>query len=111
ATTDAYRRHDEFDVIHDHTGIGVLFSAVVPAPVVHTTHGAVGPQARLYAHLASSLRFVCISGDQQASMPPGCDSRVIYNAVDTTRYPFNPIPDDYLLFVGRMSPDKAILDA
>jgi glycosyltransferase involved in cell wall biosynthesis len=44
-------------------------------------------------------------------MPPGCDSRVIYNAVDTTRYPFNPVPDDYLLFVGRMSPDKGILDA
>lgn len=111
AVSDAYARHCEFDVIHDHTAIGPIFAPAIQTPVVHTIHGTTHEAARLYAHLAQRLNYVCISADQASSMPSACSTRVIYNGVDVDAYPMNEDPDDYLVFVGRMSPEKGILDA
>ena len=37
-----FSRHDDFDVIHDHTGLmGLALGALLPTPLVHTVHGPV----------------------------------------------------------------------
>lgn len=111
AVSDAYARHREFDVIHDHTALGPIYAAAVATPVVHTVHGTAHQCSRLYAHLAPRLNYICISADQASTMPDVCSTRVIHNGIDVNAYPLNEAPDDYLLFVGRMSPEKGILDA
>jgi len=111
----AYGRHREFDIIHDHTAVGPIVASALSTPVVHTVHGHVFPAAEaLYRQMSPHLHYVCISHDQRSSMPPGACATVIYNGIDTARYAYESGAsegDDYLLFVGRMSPEKGILDA
>jgi hypothetical protein len=37
-----FARHEDFDVIHDHTGLmGLALGSLLPTPLVHTVHGPV----------------------------------------------------------------------
>ena len=47
---DCFARHDEFDVIHDHTGLlGLALGSLLPTPLVHTVHGPLdGQPGELY---------------------------------------------------------------
>lgn len=104
-----HRRRSEFDVIHDHTASGAALGAMPGGPpVVHTIHGpftaVTGP---FYAAVDDRVELVAISADQAARRPPGVRiAGVVHNAVDVGAHPFTADPDDYLLFVGRATPDK-----
>jgi glycosyltransferase involved in cell wall biosynthesis len=106
-----FRRAGEFDVIHDHTGpLGVALGGLVRQPVVHTVHGPLaGPERETYsalAEVAPGVGLVSISMNQRRPAPELPWAANIPNALDLDAYPFVPERDDYLLFLGRMSPDK-----
>jgi len=113
ALIDAYQRWREFDVIHDHTLLGLVAGACLPAAVVHTVHGEVTPKLhRIYEHVGDRVQFVTVSNNQAATMPAECPVTVIHNGVNLARFPFaDRGRGGYLLFVGRMSPEKGILQA
>ena len=110
---EAFRRWGEFDIIHDHTYLGLLAASGVRIPVVHTVHGAIGPETSAYyrAAAAAGVHFVAISHRQRRDLPPEVRSEVIWNALDLRGIPFGATPGEYLLFVGRMSPEKGICEA
>jgi glycosyltransferase involved in cell wall biosynthesis len=57
--------------------------------------------------VAPPVRLVAISHDQAARSPADVPiTAVVHNGIPVDRYPFRPNKDDYLLFVGRASPDK-----
>ncbi|MCC7363732.1 MAG: glycosyltransferase family 4 protein [Dehalococcoidia bacterium] len=109
----AYSRWDEFDVIHDHTRLGVVAGCSARVPVVHTMHGQVTPEYALYyrAAVEAGIHLVGISERQRSYLPPGVHADVIGNALDLKQHPFRDTPGDYLLFVGRMNPEKGIVQA
>lgn len=108
----AYALERSFDIIHDHTILGLLAARSCAVPVVHTVHGEVTPLvARVYRELAPALHFVAISNNQAATLPPGCRHTTVYNGIDTSLFPFRAQPGEYLLFVGRMNAEKGILPA
>jgi len=108
----AYRRWREFDVIHDHTVVGLVAASMIQRPVVHTVHGVVLPElASLYSAMGDNVELVAISESQRRSLPAETSSTLIRNAVDVERIPWNRAPGEYLLFVGRASPEKGLLDA
>lgn len=112
AVVDAFTRHREFDVIHDHTMLGVLAAAGIDTPVVHTVHNGMSvDRAALYGQLAPRVHYVAISCDQRSVLPDHCETTVIHNGIDCDRYPFAPGEGRHLLFVGRMNPDKGVVDA
>jgi glycosyltransferase involved in cell wall biosynthesis len=112
AVAEAYARHDEFDIIHDHSTVGTLCAAGIQTPVVHTVHGLVTPDlARLYSSLRRRLHFIAISNDQRSTLPAEVQSTVLFNGIDTLAYPFDREGGDHLVFVGRINPDKGIMDA
>ena len=47
-------RHDEFDIIHDHTGmLGLAFGGLLETPFCHTVHGPLdGQPGRIYEQIA-----------------------------------------------------------
>jgi glycosyltransferase involved in cell wall biosynthesis len=105
----AAERGEPFDVIHDHVGHTALAMADrVSAPLVHTLHGPFDEAAcRFYAQHGSKARIVAISQAQLDSAPPemgGGD--VVHNPIDCAEWPFRAEKDDFLLWIGRMSPDK-----
>jgi glycosyltransferase involved in cell wall biosynthesis len=108
----AYSRWQHFDVIHDHTLAGLVAGSVVPIPVVHTIHGQVEDRiAELYRRVAPPVHLVAISEHHGSTLPAGCEPTVIHNGIDVASFPFEHRQGDYLLWVGRVCPEKGILDA
>jgi glycosyltransferase involved in cell wall biosynthesis len=105
----AYMEAASFDIIHDHTGIGIAIGAMLQQgpPVVHTLHGPwTEPSRRLLGRLQDRLRLVAISRAQRDANPNVRCARVVHNGIDLAAYPFNPVKEDFLVFVGRISPEK-----
>jgi glycosyltransferase involved in cell wall biosynthesis len=106
-----YTNADEFDVVNDHTGVtGIVLSALVETPVVHTAHGPLdGEPGELYEQLAGlvpNLHLISLSLNQRRPKPELPWLANCPNALDLSIYPCKPHTGDYLLFLGRMSPDK-----
>ena len=107
----AYRRADEFDVVNDHTGLlGATLGGLVSTPVVHTVHGPLDEVSlrtyRQIAEVAPRVGLISLSENQRRPGPDLPWVANIYNALDLDDYPFHEEPGEYLLFLGRMSPDK-----
>ena len=65
-----FARHDEFDVIHDHTGLmGLALGSLLPTPLVHTVHGPVdGHPGDLYeqvVRMAPHAKLISLSLSQR----------------------------------------------
>jgi glycosyltransferase involved in cell wall biosynthesis len=106
-----YTRADEFDVINDHSGpLAALVGGLVDTPVVHTLHGPLdGEPGEVYerlSELAPEVGFISISLNQRRPKPDLPWVANCPNALDFSLYPCKPHRGDYLLFLGRMGPDK-----
>ena len=98
-----------FDVVHDHTGHTALAMADrLATPVVHTLHGPFTEDAyRFYARHGRKACIVAISRAQLDAAPePMGGGRVVHNPIDVSEWPFSAEKEDFLLWIGRMSPDK-----
>jgi len=98
-----------FDVIHDHCGFTAFAMADrISTPVVHTLHGPFDADTvEFYRHHASKAVAVAISKSQAAAAP--CELRiaaVVPNPTDVDASQFSADKDDYVLWVGRMVPEK-----
>jgi glycosyltransferase involved in cell wall biosynthesis len=108
-STAAFLHADEFDIVHDHTGMGPALGAMLNGriPVVHTLHGPwTVPGRRLYGLLDDRVHLVAISQAQRAANPHLRYAGVVYNGIDLAAHPFHPAKEDFLIFVGRISPEK-----
>ncbi|MFL5932197.1 MAG: glycosyltransferase, partial [Gaiellaceae bacterium] len=106
-----YGRADEFDVVNDHSGMpAAALAGGVRTPVLHTVHGPLDGEAgatyESIAQLAPHVGLISISLNQRRPRPALPWAANIPNAVDLSLYPCKPHRGDYLLFLGRMSPDK-----
>jgi glycosyltransferase involved in cell wall biosynthesis len=104
-----YERAGEFDVIHSHMGCSALpYAPLVKTPTVHTLHGIFTPDnEKMFTH-ARNQPYISISDAQrEPRLGLNCVATV-YNGVDTSTYQFFPKPSDppYLVFLGRISPEK-----
>ena len=105
----AYRELWDCDVIHDHTLLGPLWSIArgTTPPVVTTMHGPLTPElTKLFETIATQVAVVAISHNQRASGPSVPVMAVIHHGIDVQRFPFGAGDGGYVLFLGRMSPDK-----
>jgi glycosyltransferase involved in cell wall biosynthesis len=93
-----------FDVVHDHSAcIFLALAPLLPAPMVHTVHGAFTPEMRsLYSAVAGRTTFVCISRAQRDDMPELPVAAVVPNAVDIDGYAFRKEKEDFLFALGRV---------
>ena len=110
-TINCLRRSDDFDVISDHTGmLGLALGSLGPTPLAHTVHGPLsGEPGMIYQEITSMLpraALIAVSDRQREPQPDLPWVATCRNALDLSVYPFRPDRGDYLLFLGRMSPDK-----
>jgi glycosyltransferase involved in cell wall biosynthesis len=106
-----YERAAEFDVVNDHSGLpAAAIGGLLETPVLHTVHGPLdGEGGEIYERIARTaphLGLVSLSLSQRRPKPHLPWVANCPNALDLGRYPFRPRRGDYLLFVGRMTPDK-----
>ncbi|WP_228566770.1 glycosyltransferase family 4 protein [Nocardia sp. SYP-A9097] len=107
----ALERLTGLDVVHDHTFAGALNTPVyrdLGLPTVVTVHGPVdGDPYLYYSELGEEAHLVAIS-DRQRELAPDLNwvGRV-HNALCVDDWPFRVEKDDYALFLGRFTEDKA----
>jgi glycosyltransferase involved in cell wall biosynthesis len=106
-----YERASDFDIVNDHSSqLAAALGGLVSTPVLHTVHGPLDepalPNYRGIAALAPGVGFISISLKQREPAPELPWVANIPNALDLDAYPFHPHRGDYLLYLGRLSPDK-----
>jgi glycosyltransferase involved in cell wall biosynthesis len=103
-----YRRAEEFDLIHNHVDYFAFPVAdVCPTPTLTTTHGRLDlAEVRRVYRTFPALPLVAISEDQRSSLPGVNWVATVHNAIDLDHFRFRETPGDYLVFLGRISPEK-----
>ena len=104
------RDANSYDIIHNHIGETVMaMSHLVDTPMLTTMHCLITPDTKfIWDHYDGW--YNTISHSEKLEMPPvagGKYSGVVYNAIDVASFPYSERKDDYLLFLSRISPDKA----
>ncbi|MEU7939910.1 glycosyltransferase family 4 protein [Microbispora bryophytorum] len=97
----------DVDVVHDHSLAGPLTAAGRLVPTVVTCHNDVsGELGDYYRSLGADVSLVAISASQRAAAPGLNWVGRVHNAVDVAAWPFLERKDDWVLWLGRLSPDK-----
>jgi glycosyltransferase involved in cell wall biosynthesis len=101
----------QFDIIHNHFDfLPLTYSKLIRPPMVTTIHGF--SSARIlpvYEKYAGHAHYVSIShADRSPKLPY---LATVYNGLRVSDFTFSGQPGDYLLFLGRIHPDKGTAEA
>ncbi|MGE3509186.1 MAG: glycosyltransferase family 4 protein [Vicinamibacterales bacterium] len=110
----AVERGRAFDLIHYEAmyyPMSLAFSRTSPTPVVQTLHHAPTPAEVALWTRYPEAPFIAVS-QQQARLLGGLNVvSTVLHAIEVDRFTFHPQPDDYLLFLGRFTEGKGVLQA
>jgi glycosyltransferase involved in cell wall biosynthesis len=101
----------EFDIIHNNFDfLPLTYSGLIKTPVITTIHGFSSPKIiPVYKKYNDTGHYVSISNaDRSAELNY---LATVYNGLDTRDFEFHETPDDYLLYFGRIHPDKGTAEA
>lgn len=104
--SELFENADEFDLIHNHFDfLPLTYTGLVKTPVLTTIHGFSSPGIfPVYQKYNSRVAYVSISNADRVA---GLDYiQTIHHGIDLKQFEFNRRPDDYLIFFGRIHPDK-----
>jgi glycosyltransferase involved in cell wall biosynthesis len=110
----AVERAREFDIIHYEAAyypMSLAFTRLSPTPIVQTLHHS--PSAAEVALWAQypEAPFVAISNEQAMLLSGANVVATVLHGIDTDNFAFRETPDDYLLFLGRFTEGKGVLQA
>jgi glycosyltransferase involved in cell wall biosynthesis len=109
--SEVFERAADFDLIHNHYDfLPLTYSALVKTPVVTTIHGFSSPAIiPVYKKYNAQSHYVAIS---EADKSPELDYiATIHHGIDIAQFPFLEAEGKYLLFFGRIHPDKGVREA
>lgn len=101
----------EFDIIHNNFDfLPLTYSGLIKTPVITTIHGFSSSKIiPVYKKYNSRGHYVSISNaDRSAELDY---LATVYNGLDTRDFQFYEKPDEYLLYFGRIHPDKGTAEA
>jgi glycosyltransferase involved in cell wall biosynthesis len=104
-------RADEFDIIHNHYDfLPLTYSRLIKTPVLTTIHGFSSPLiVPVYKKYNEDCSYAAISN---ANRHPQLDYiATVYNGINTNAFTYRDASKDYLLFFGRIHPEKGVWDA
>jgi glycosyltransferase involved in cell wall biosynthesis len=109
----AYKGVQDVDIIHDHTLAGPFCPFRPPGtPVATTIHGLLTPAvAEIYRAASANTSIIAISHDQTSHAPDIPITKVIHHGMDLSSVPVGSGSGGYVCFVGRMCPDKGVMEA
>jgi glycosyltransferase involved in cell wall biosynthesis len=104
----AYEAVAGFDIVHDHTVMGPIYAERFPdLRVVTTIHGPFNDELTdIYQRMANRVPIIAISHAQRRHVPQVPIARVIHHGLDASDFPYGAGQGGYLLFLGRMAPEK-----
>ena len=113
AVARCWARADRFDLVHSHVeAFGFAFARHSPVPVVSTLHGrldAAGMPELLEEY--RDVPLVAISESQRRWAPQANWVGVVHHGLPLEHIQPAAARGDYLLFVGRIAPEKGVAEA
>jgi glycosyltransferase involved in cell wall biosynthesis len=110
----AVERARDFDIIHYEAAyypMSLAYARLTPTPIVQTLHHSPSPaEIALWARYPEAP-FVAISNEQKHLLTGLNVVDVVLHGIDTDNFTFRRDPDDYLLFLGRFTEGKGVLQA
>jgi len=110
----AVERAADFDIIHYEAAyypMSLAFAKLSPTPIVQTLHHSPSAaEIKLWSRYPDAP-FVAIS-EEQARLLAGLNVvGTVLHGIDTDNFVFRDQPEDYLLFLGRFTEGKGVLQA
>ncbi|HET9947877.1 MAG TPA: glycosyltransferase family 4 protein [Longimicrobiales bacterium] len=109
--SEVFERAADFDLIHNHADfVPLAWSRLVHVPVVTTIHGFSSERILpVYRKYSGRVAYVAIS---EADRRPELEYvATIHHGIDPGELTFVDQPGDYLVFFGRIHPDKGAREA
>lgn len=104
-----YAQAKDADIIHSHFNLSHLFCAgLVDKPSVQSIHSPLTEEQKIILENFKSRRFVSFSLAQRKQMPELNWTGNVYHGVDTSIFSFNPNPENYFLYLGRITEEKGV---
>jgi glycosyltransferase involved in cell wall biosynthesis len=101
-----FEQGEAFDLIHNHFDyLPLTYSGMTNTPVLTTIHGFSSPHILpVYKKYNNRCAYVAISeADKSSDLTYAA---TIHHGIDLHQFTFRPNPGTYLLFFGRIHPDK-----
>jgi glycosyltransferase involved in cell wall biosynthesis len=108
---EVFERAADFDLIHNSFDfLPLTYSGLVPTPMLTTIHGVSSPRILpVYKKYNARSGYVAIS---DADRHPDLDYlATIHHGIDTDAFALHASAGEYLLFFGRIHPDKGAVEA
>jgi glycosyltransferase involved in cell wall biosynthesis len=110
----AVERGAEFDLIHYEAAyypMSLAFARLSPIPIVQTLHHSPSvDEVKLWSRYPEAP-FVAISNEQARLLDGLNVIATVLHGIDTGSFTLRERPDDYLLFLGRFTEGKGVLQA
>jgi glycosyltransferase involved in cell wall biosynthesis len=109
--SELFERGNEFDLIHNHFDfLPLTYTGMVSTPVLTTIHGFSSPKILpVYQKYNGRAFYVAIS---EADRSPELNYiATVHHGIDLRLFELRRQPGDYLLFFGRIHPDKGAKEA
>ena len=103
-------REDEFDLVHFHTDyLHFPLARRISVPHVTTLHGRLDiPELAAVYDEFSDVPVVSISDAQRKPLPQANWVGTVHHGLPADLLPYQPDPEGYFAFVGRISPEKRV---
>ena len=104
-------RADRFDLIHNNYDfLPLSYSRLISTPMVTTIHGFSSSKILpVYKKYNKNTHYVSISNSDRS---PELDYlATVYNGIDANSFTFRQTPDEYLLYFGRIHPEKGTYES
>jgi len=110
----AVERSTEYDIIHYEAAyypMSLAFTRLSPTPIVQTLHHSPSAAEVTLWTRYPEAPFVAISNEQARLLVGLNVVDTVLHGIDTDSFKFEAKPDDYLLFLGRFTEGKGVLQA
>lgn len=101
-------------VIFNHFESSLPLASLFPTvPIINIVHDYIDETRRqmIEMHHSDNQYFISISDSQRQGAPDLNFAATIHNGIDLDRFTFQQDPEDYLVFSGRITPDKGTKEA
>jgi len=110
----AVERAADFDIIHYEAAyypMSLAFAKLSPTPILQTLHHSPSDAEVKLWTLYPEAPFVAISQEQGRLLAGLNVVATVLHGLDMNAFAFQEVPDDYLLFLGRFTEGKGVLQA
>lgn len=104
-----YEMAESFDIIHSHfTLLSSFHARATKTPTLISVHSPIDDELKPVLAEYKNFKYVSFSLAQRKLMPELNWYANVYHGVDTSVFSFNEKPQNYILYLGRVTKDKGL---